>query len=91
MNIVWGIIGCSIIILFSYLLSENKKQINYRTVTIGFVLQIVFGYLVLKWQLGKDVLSYLSDGINGIINYGREGLEFVFGPLAENVYGKLKM
>lgn len=84
MNIVWGIIGCSIIILFSYLLSENKKQINYRTVTIGFVLQIVFGYLVLKWQLGKDVLSYLSDGINGIINYGREGLEFVFGPLAEN-------
>src|SRR5699024_12643202 len=79
-----GIVGCSSIILVAYLLSENKKLINIRTVSIGFILQVVFGYLVLKWQFGKDVIQYISDGINEIINSGRAGLEFVFGPLADN-------
>jgi len=83
-NIIMGIVGCSSIILVAYLLSENKKLINIRTVSIGFILQVVFGYLVLKWQFGKDVIQYISDGINEIINSGGEGLEFVFGPLADN-------
>jgi len=84
MNIIWGIVGCSFIILVAYLLSEKKKFINIRTVSIGFILQVVFGYLVLKWQFGKDVLAYVSNGITEIINYGHEGLAFLFGPLADN-------
>ncbi len=84
MNIIWGLAGCSFIILLCFLLSENKKSINIKTVTIGFILQALFGYIVLKWQFGKNLLSAVSDGINGIINYGRTGLEFVFGPLAES-------
>ncbi|CDQ38663.1 MULTISPECIES: NupC/NupG family nucleoside CNT transporter [Virgibacillus] len=83
MNVIWGIAGCCFIILVSFLLSENKKYINIRTVTIGFFLQIVFGYLVLKWEFGKEVLAYVSTGINDIINYGHEGIAFVFGPLAD--------
>src|SRR5690625_1389955 len=82
MNILWGLFGCSIIIIASFLLSENKKSINVRTVTIGFILQVIFGYLVLKWQLGKDILAYVSGKITEIIDFGHEGLEFVFGPLA---------
>lgn len=82
MNILWGLAGCTFIVLIAFLMSERKKMINIYTVSVGFILQVIFGYVVLKWQFGKDVLIYISDAINGAIGYGMEGLEFVFGPLA---------
>lgn len=82
MNILWGLAGCTIIIFIAFLLSEKKNKINIYTVSIGFILQVIFGYLVLKWSFGKEALVYISTAINDIINYGRAGLEFVFGPLA---------
>jgi CNT family concentrative nucleoside transporter len=64
-------------------MSEDKKRINIRTVTIGFILQIIFGILVLKWDVGQKAIQVASDGINSLIGYGNEGLSFVFGPLAD--------
>ncbi|MEI3607568.1 nucleoside transporter C-terminal domain-containing protein [Pseudogracilibacillus sp. SE30717A] len=83
MNILWGLFGCSFIIFISFLLSEKKKAINITTVTVGFILQVVFGYLVLKWTIGKNILEYVSTVITDIISFGYEGLKFAFGPLAE--------
>ncbi|MGM8212149.1 NupC/NupG family nucleoside CNT transporter [Virgibacillus sp. W0430] len=83
MNILWGLFGCSVIILISFLLSEKKKQINIQTVAIGFVLQVIFGYIVLKWQVGKNILEFVSNAITDIIGFGHAGLAFVFGPLAD--------
>ncbi|KHF37780.1 transporter [Halalkalibacter okhensis] len=71
------------IILASILLSENKKEINIRTVTIGFILQVVFGFLVLRWETGKNILQFVSGGINDLINFGHEGIAFVFGSLSD--------
>lgn len=84
MNIIWGLFGCSIIILITLLMSENRKAINIRTVTIGFILQIIFGFLVLKWDYGMKIISAVSNAITEVMNYGYVGLEFAFGPLAEN-------
>lgn len=83
MSLVWGLAGCFFITLLAYLLSEKKKSINIRTVSIGFILQVIFGYIVLKWEFGKDALAYVSTVINDIIDYGHEGIAFVFGPLAD--------
>lgn len=83
MNILWGLFGCSVIILIAFLMSENKKAINIRTVSVGFILQVIFGYIVLKWSIGREVLEFVSDGITEIIAFGHEGLDFVFGPLAD--------
>lgn len=83
MNILWGLMGCSFIIFISFLLSEKKKAINIRTVTIGFILQVIFGYIVLKWSVGITILNFISTGITELIDFGHEGLAFVFGPLAD--------
>ncbi|WP_424475272.1 NupC/NupG family nucleoside CNT transporter [Oceanobacillus kimchii] len=83
MSFIWGLAGCLVITLLSFLLSEKKKSINIRTVSIGFILQVIFGYIVLKWEFGKDTLAYVSTAINDIIDYGHEGIAFVFGPLAD--------
>lgn len=83
MNIIWGLIGCSIIFLIAYLVSGNRKAVNFRTVGLGFLLQLVFGYIVLKSEFGRQVLQAASNGVNKVIHYGDVGLVFVFGSLAD--------
>ena len=53
-NILWGLMGCTIIILVAYLLSENKKAINIWTVSMGFIAQVVLGFFVLKWDVRNE-------------------------------------
>lgn len=84
MNILWGLFGCFVIIFISFLLSEKKKAINVRTVVVGFVAQVIFGYIVLKWTIGIKVMDFLSTAITEIMNFGYDGLEFAFGPLADD-------
>ncbi|MEH7346746.1 NupC/NupG family nucleoside CNT transporter [Bacillus sp. JJ1532] len=83
MNILWGLIGCSIIFFIAYLVSENRKAINFRTIGLGFLLQLVFGFIVLKSKLGQEALQAVSAGVNKVIHYGDVGVAFVFGSLAD--------
>jgi concentrative nucleoside transporter, CNT family len=82
-NILWGLMGCTIIILGAFLLSENKKAINIWTVSMGFIAQVVLGFFVLKWDYGMKIIQVLSDGVAKVMDYGVEGLAFVFGSLAD--------
>lgn len=82
-SILWGIMGCAVIIFISFLLSENKKAINIWTVSIGFISQVILGFIVLKWDFGITIVEYVSDGVSKVMDYGVEGLAFVFGSLAD--------
>lgn len=82
-NILWGLMGCTIIIIVAYLLSENRKRINIWTVSMGFIAQVLLGFFVLKWDFGMKIIQVLSDGVGRVMDYGVEGLAFVFGSLAD--------
>lgn len=82
-SILWGLIGCFGLLFIVYLFSENKKRINWRTFAIGFFLQVVLGFIVFKWNIGMVVMAKISDGVNVIMGAGNEGLQFVFGELAD--------
>ncbi len=72
-----------VILGIAYLMSDHKKKINYRTVIVGLGIQLVFGYIVLKWDTGKQILEVVSTGFTNLFHYGYEGLSFVFGSLAD--------
>ncbi|MGL5378791.1 NupC/NupG family nucleoside CNT transporter [Clostridium sp.] len=78
-----GIIGIIVIIGIAYLLSENKKKINWRLVATGLGLQIVFAILILKIPLGQRVFQSASDAISKLLDFTKEGTNFLFGPLAD--------
>ena len=80
-----GIIGISALLGIAYLLSENKRAINYRTVVWGLGLQFVFALLILKTPIGKPLFSYVDRIINRLISFADKGSEFVFGSQAENI------
>ncbi|WP_026559140.1 NupC/NupG family nucleoside CNT transporter [Metabacillus halosaccharovorans] len=82
MNLLWGIFGIVVVLGIAFLLSSQKKAINYRTILGGLAIQILFAFIVLKWEAGRTALEWLTMRVQDIINYASEGLTFVFGPLA---------
>ncbi|MCQ2969011.1 MAG: NupC/NupG family nucleoside CNT transporter [Clostridium sp.] len=84
MAILNSIIGILFIFAVAYLLSNNKKQIKWRTIIIGFLIQFGFALAVLKWSVGKYILSKVALGVQSVIDYAKEGVSFVFGSLADD-------
>jgi concentrative nucleoside transporter, CNT family len=52
-----GLLGMALILGIAFLLSNNKKAINYRTVGMGLLLQIVLAVFILKTSVGKAIFS----------------------------------
>ena len=64
-----------------WLLSKHRSSINLRTVAGALAIQVAFGFIVLRWPLGRRALEGLSNGVQNIINYANEGINFLFGGL----------
>jgi concentrative nucleoside transporter, CNT family len=79
MGILNSIIGIIFIFIVAFLLSNNKKKINWRTIIIGFLIQLSFAVIVLKSAVGKKALQKVATMATSIIGYANEGINFLFG------------
>ncbi|MBX7151451.1 NupC/NupG family nucleoside CNT transporter [bacterium] len=87
-----GLLGIVTIFGIAYLVSNNKKRINWRLVGMGMVIQVVFGILIIKGrELGElfaplgwffQLFQLLGAGIVKLLGFTTEGAKFVFGNLA---------
>lgn len=82
MDFVWGIIGILGIVVIAIGLSNNRKAIQWRIIISGLVVQLIFAFIVLKWSFGREKLMQLSEGVQKLVGYANEGINFVFGGLA---------
>ena len=80
-----GILGIVVIFVIAYLMSNNKKAINFKTIGIGFVLQIAFAIFIFKVPLGEKIFMALGLFINKILDFATDGGSFVFGPLMDHI------
>lgn len=87
MNILWGIFGIFIVFCIAFAFSSNRKAINWRTVLAGLAIQLIFAFIVLKWEFGRKVLVTVSDAVQKLISYANEGITFVFGPIVDAAGG----
>lgn len=69
------------------LFSAHRSHINWRTVSIAFVLQFLIGALVLYVPAGKAVLTMASNGITVVLDYGKSGVDFLFGNVSNGSIG----
>jgi concentrative nucleoside transporter, CNT family len=76
-----GLAGIVVIFGIAYLSSANRRAIRWYTVLWGFALQVLFAFLVLYWEAGKNALERFSLAITGAISYADQGGAFVFGWL----------
>lgn len=76
-----GILGIIAILGIAYLLSDNKKKIDWKLVGTGLVLQVVFAILILKVPFGRKVFEGISGVITKLLDFTNEGSVFLFGDL----------
>ncbi|MBU2445629.1 MAG: NupC/NupG family nucleoside CNT transporter [Bacteroidetes bacterium] len=87
-----GLLGIGVIIGIAFLMSNNKKRVNWRLVISGFLIQFVFAIFLLKGEaMGKffsplawpkDFFAWVSNFFVLVLNFTTEGAKFVFGQLA---------
>lgn len=79
MNSLLGIVA---IFALAWLLSTNRKNIKIKTVVFAFGLQVAFALMVLYIPAGREALAAVSGVVSNLIDYGQEGIGFLFGNLA---------
>ncbi|MFY7888784.1 MAG: NupC/NupG family nucleoside CNT transporter, partial [Spirosomataceae bacterium] len=85
-----GLIGIVLILGIAYLMSSNRKAINYRTVGVGLGLQAGLAIFILKTSLGKHIFEWLGEKIKRLLEMSDKGAEFVFSPLVkQDLLGKV--
>ena len=76
-----GIIGMSVLIFVAFLLSNNRKAINWKTASFGLILQIILAVAVLKISWVKLMFEYAGKIFVKILDFTMEGTKFLFGDL----------
>lgn len=79
-----GILGIVLILGTAYLLSNNRKKINYRTVGMGLLIQTLLAVFILKTPVGKSIFEWLGKAVTKVLSFSDEGAKFVFGILADS-------
>jgi concentrative nucleoside transporter, CNT family len=76
-----GFIGIALILGIAFLLSNNRKAINYRLVISGLTLQTGLALFILKTDIGSNLFAYVGKKIELLLKLADKGGEFVFGGL----------
>lgn len=79
-----GILGILGILGLAFLLSNNKKRINYRLVFSGLALQLLLALLILKVPAVTSFFQLIGRGMQKIEGFAREGAKFCFGGVLPN-------
>ena len=89
-SILRGIIGLSTIILIAYLLSNNKKRIDWKTIIIGLSSQLVIAVAVLRVEFVRMIFEKIGQGFLAIVTFTNQGSKILFGELADSSkYGEI--
>ncbi len=79
-----SLLGIVILLGIAFLLSNNKRAINFRTVFGALALQIGIAALILYVPVGRNALGAMAEGVAKVISYGNEGVAFLFGGLVSD-------
>jgi CNT family concentrative nucleoside transporter len=78
-----GILGMIAILGIAFAFSSNRKAINLRVVGAAMGLQAVVAAFVLYFDAGRAMIDKLSTGVLAVIGFSKDGIDMVFGPLAD--------
>lgn len=81
--------GPFVMVGIAWLFSRHRDRIPWRVVSWGIGLQLSFGVLVMKTDLGLWLFSRLNDLILALLRFTAQGTEFVFGDFASEKFAKV--
>ena len=81
-SLLRGLLGMFVLVLISYLLSANRKAINWRTVGFGLGAQIILAIGVLKVTLVQAFFEWVGSLFIAVLDFTMEGTKFLFAAFS---------
>jgi len=78
---VTAFFGIFVLLGVAWLLSNNKKRIDFRVIIWGLLLQLIFAVLILKTGPGQGVFFFARAFIAKLLSFTDAGASFLFGNL----------
>ncbi|WP_449354135.1 NupC/NupG family nucleoside CNT transporter [Virgibacillus natechei] len=79
MGIILGLLAIVVVIGIAFLMSNDKKNINYKAVGIMLVMQLLITWFMFSTEIGQAIINGIAAGFNKLIEFGSEGISFVVG------------
>ncbi len=83
MKLVLSLVGIVAILGLLWLLSWDRKRINWKLVLKAVIVQAILAVLIVKVPVGQKLVTIASNGVTAVVNCGKDGLSFVFGDLSD--------
>ena len=74
--------GIFILLGFAWLLSSDKKRVNFRLIGWGLGLQLLIAWFIFAVPAGAELFGVVNDTVVKVLDSASAGARFVFGPLA---------
>ena len=87
MQTIMSVVGAVALLGIAYLLSDNRSAINRRTVATAFAVQAAIAGFILFVPQGSSMLDVVVRGVQHVIDYGNDGINFVFGAETRQTLG----
>ena len=78
-GVLLGIAAVAVILGIAFLMSNDRKNINYKGVGIMLAVQLVLTAFMFNTTVGQQIIKGISWVFNRLIEYGTEGVNFVLG------------
>jgi len=79
-----GVFGLAVLLLICVLLSSSRKNINWRLIGGGILLQFILAIAILRVEFIYDVFQWISDRFVELLGFADAGAQFVFGAWPDN-------
>jgi CNT family concentrative nucleoside transporter len=76
-----GVLGILAVLLAAWLGSTNRGRVRWRTVAWGLSLQLIFAFLVLRFDFGQRAMAWAGDVVNSMLACTQAGTKVLFGAL----------
>ena len=79
---ITSIIGYITLLFLAWLISSNRKNINWRVITWGATIQIIFAGFLFLFPAGAKLFMFINRIVLAVLDSATAGTKFVFGRLA---------
>ncbi|MCW5912901.1 MAG: NupC/NupG family nucleoside CNT transporter [Cyclobacteriaceae bacterium] len=87
MDYLRALIGLVVIVAVAWLLSGNRKAVDWRLVAVGITIQLVFGLIIGKVEFAQKAFVFVSEKFVTFLSFAAKGAEFLYGDLSKNSAG----
>lgn len=78
-SIARGSLGILVLLGICYLLSSDRKAINWRLVIIGTLLQLVLAVVILRVPFVRHIFDFIASFFVVVLDFTEAGADFVLG------------